>query len=386
VERVRPSIWKRPPPELAVGVAQGGIGFLLASLGPCLILLSRDLAVPLRALSWVSAGFGVGLLLFGTTGRSVLRLGAGRVLSASAAGLALGAVLLATARWMVTAQAGALSLGLGGAGVVLASWALLSGPGAARRLTYANAASSLAGIGAPPLIGALDAVTGRGRMALLLSLPPLVWLALSSWRADREGSVVPPPDEVVVRPRSLASLAARAACVVAAVSAEFAFVVWGAARLQACGLSPSAAAAGAVAFPVGMGTGRLFAPAIADRAPVVFLGAALGIGSCLVAAAPASPALVIGALAGAGLGIAPLFPLMLARVMEASASSRRGASLGTAASGMAVLGAPLLLGAIAGVSSLRVGFLFAAAALVPLLWVGLGARRLPKGGGRPASP
>jgi len=339
----------------------------LASLGPCLILLARDLAVPLRALSWMSAGFGVGLLLFGMVGRSVLGLGGLRVLSGSAAGLALGAVLLALARWMPMAQAGALSLGLGGAGVVLASWALLSGPGAARRLTYVNAASSLSGIAAPPLIGALDALTGRGRLALFLSLPALIWLAIVSWSGRRESPAAPPSAEKEAKPRSPAFLGRRAACVVAAVSAEFAFVVWGAARLEASGLSPSAAAAGAVAFPVGMGAGRLLAPALAGRAPVLGLGAGLGILSSLLAVAPAPPALSIVALFGAGLGIAPLFPLLLARVMEASGSARRGASLGTAASGVAVLGAPLLLGAIAGRGSLRVGFLFAAAVLAPLL-------------------
>jgi hypothetical protein len=76
----------------------------------------------------------------------------------------------------------------------------------------------------------------------------------------------------------------------------------------------------------------------------------------------------VAALAGAGLGIAPLFPLMLARFMETPGlGARRGASLGTLASGTAVLGAPVLLDAVAGHSSLRAGFLVAVAALLVLV-------------------
>jgi hypothetical protein len=361
----------RPSPELAAWVAQGGIGFVLAGLGPCLVLLARDLSVPLGALSWLSAGFGVGLLLFGAAGTRVLHLGAGRLLRASASCLAAGATLLATASWIPVAKAGALSLGLGGAGIVLACWALLSGPAAGKRLTYANAVSSLSGILAPPLIGAVDALTGRGRLALLVALPPLLWLAFTPPH-DPGPDPIPgepprPGGSASARPPVWRALG-RWICVIAAVSAEFAFVVWGAARLQASGLSPSAAAACAVAFPVGMGVGRLLAPRLADRAPVVGLGAVLGMASALLAVAPVPPLLAVAALAGAGLGIAPLFPLMLARFMETPGlGARRGASLGTLASGTAVLGAPVLLDAVAGHSSLRAGFLVAVAALLVLV-------------------
>jgi MFS family permease len=152
--------------------------------------------------------------------------------------------------------------------------------------------------------------------------------------------------------------------ILAAVSAEFAFVVWGAARLQASGLAPSAAAAWAVAFPIGMGAGRLLAPRLPSRAPVIAIGVALGIASALVAAVPVPPALAVAALGGAGLGISALFPLMLARfVGTVGLSARRGASLGTAASGVAVVGAPVLLAAIAEHTSLRAGFLVAVAML-----------------------
>src|SRR5919204_6044053 len=66
--------------DLDVGITYGGLGFLLGGLGGCLVLLSRDLGVPRGELSWLSAGFGVALLLAGLVGPRALRLGAGWVL------------------------------------------------------------------------------------------------------------------------------------------------------------------------------------------------------------------------------------------------------------------------------------------------------------------
>ena len=358
-----------PSADLAVGVAQAGLGFLVAGLGPCLVLLARDLSVPLGALSWLSAGFGAGLLILGIVGARLLRAGSERVLAGSAACLGAGAILLAAASGIPLARAGALLLGVGGAGVVLAGWALLCGPDAARRLTYVNATASLSGVAAPLLMGLVDALTGNGRLALLLAVPPLLWLAWAAWRAPGPsgGSPAAPASSDAPRP-ALRHVVGRWIAVVTAVSAEFAFVVWGAARLQESGLSPSAAAAGAVAFPVGMGAGRLVAPRLGRPAPVVLAGAALGVAGALLAVAPSPPALVLAALAAAGLGIAPLFPLMLARFMATPGlGARRGSSIGTAASGVAVLGAPLLLDGVAARTSLRTGFLVAVVALVLLL-------------------
>ncbi|HEX7622203.1 MAG TPA: hypothetical protein VF400_01430 [Anaeromyxobacteraceae bacterium] len=153
--------------------------------------------------------------------------------------------------------------------------------------------------------------------------------------------------------------------IVAAVSSEFAFVVWGAARLQDSGLSPTAAAAAAVAFPVGMGAGRLVVPALMGRIPVVTWGVTLASLSACLAAAPVGPVLATAALGGAGLGIAALYPVLLARLLETPGLTlERGAAIGTIASGAAVLAAPILLNAIAGGVSLAASFLAVVPALV----------------------
>jgi hypothetical protein len=344
---------------LSVGVAQAALGFLLASLGACLILLARDLTVPRTELSWLSAGFGVALLVLGLAGARLLRLGAPRVLRLSAASLALGAVVLATAWSVAPAEVGALLLGAGGAGIVLVSPALLTGPQAARAFIGVNAASSIAGVSAPLLVSATDALTGHGRLAMLLPAPPLMWLVTRAVTqpvhpASLETSSGPAPRRVLGNWISI----------VAVVSPEFAFVVWGAARLQDSGLTPTVAAAAAAAFPIGMGAGRLIAPHLVGRAPLVTYGLVLAAAAALGAAAPVGPVLATIALAVAGLGIAPLYPMMLSNLVGTPGLGlRHGAALGAVASGTAVLCAPPLLNVIARRTSLHTAYL----AILPAL-------------------
>ena len=253
---------------MAVAFTQGSLGYLLGGLGPCLILLARDLAVPRSGLAWVSAGFGAGLLLLGVIGERLLAIGGRRVLRISASALAVGAVLLGAARSVHPAQAGALLLGVGGAGIVLATPVLVTGARAAKQLAVVTGLSSLTGIGAPLLISAVDAGSGLGRLALLLPVPLLSWVALRrrrAWAAAR----LPPPVAAAPGPGAARRAVRWALAIVCSVSPEFAFVVWGAARLEDSGLGPAAASAAAAAFPVGMAAGRFLAPRLLDRLPLV---------------------------------------------------------------------------------------------------------------------
>jgi hypothetical protein len=350
----------------AIAISQGALGYLLAALGPCLILLARDLDVPRTGLAWVSAGFGVGLLLLGLVGERLLAVGAWRVLRGSVAGLSVGAALLGTSRSVYPAQAGALLLGVGGAGIVLVTPVLVSGAGAAKRLVVVLGLSNLTGIGAPLLISAVDATSGLGRAALLLPVPLLAWLA---FRRRPAAAVVAPREPA---PAPAAGTARRGArwwlAIVCAVSPEFAFLVWGAARLEDSGLGPAAASAAAAAFPVGMAAGRFLAPRLLDRLPLVPIGVALAAAGAALAAAPVGPALVATACGLAGLGIAPLYPVLLDRLMrKAGLDPRRAAGVGALASGTAVLFAPVLLSVLARAVTLRLGFLAAMPFLLMVL-------------------
>jgi hypothetical protein len=354
-----------------ITLAQAALGYLLAALGGCLLLLARDLSVAREGLAWLSEGFGAFLLVLGLAGERLMRLGALRVLRLSAAALGLGAIALAAAHTPLTAQAGAVLLGLGGAGICLACPALLTGPEAAARLARAVAASSVAGIAAPAALSQLDALTGRGRLALLLPVPLLLWALL---RPAGAGAGAAPPEHAPQVPGRLVPwrVALRWLLIVAVVSPEFAFVIWGAARMQDGGLSTHDAIIAATAFPVGMGLGRVIGSHLLGSRWRLGACVALAMGSGLLAALPVGPALLTAALLGAGLGIAPLYPFMLARLMRAPGLPLgRAAAFGSAASGVAVIAAPRLLGVLAAHVPLRTGYLAVVPPLALALWVAL---------------
>ncbi len=385
---------RSPPTDVAVGIGLVAVGYLLGSLGPCLILLARDLDVPRGELTWLSGGFGVSLLLFGAAGTWLLSAGPARLLCGTAAGLAAGMALLAASPSVLAAQTGALLAGVGGAGLVLVAPTLLAGDALGARLTRVTAASSIASVAAPLLISAVNATTGKGRLALLLPLPALLWLVAVSLRRHTRAPgalaasmpIDDAPSASRASPRASrqlesalsrrlsarAPVALRAAvgwlCIVLAVSAEFAFVVWGAARLQDTGLRAPAAAAAAAAFPIGMAAGRLVAPRLPAALPLVPLGAGLAVAAALAVAAPLAAPLVTAAMAAAGLGIAVLYPVMLARLVRTPGlGPDRGAALGAAASGTAALASPILLDRLAGPAGLRSAFLVVAPLLLLLL-------------------
>jgi hypothetical protein len=91
--------------------------------------------------------------------------------------------------------------------------------------------------------------------------------------------------------------------------------------------------------------------------------------------------LATAALGVAGLGIAVLYPVTLARLVAVPGLRlRQGAALGAAASGTAVLLAPILLEALAARTSLQTGFLAVAPALVVLLALQVSAARADRHG------
>jgi hypothetical protein len=356
--------------DLRVGLAQAGIGYLLGSLGACLILLARDLHVARGELAWLSAGFGAALIIVGVAGAWILRAGATAVLRVGAGALAAGTALLAVAPSVLLAQTGALVLGVGSAGIVLASPALLGDRQAAVRLATVTAVGMLAGVLGPVLISLVDATTGNGRLALLVPMPALLWLAVTTASLPAKSEPVAGAKAPAAAPLqgSRVRIAIRWLCLVLAVAAEFAFHLWGAARLQDSGLGPSAAAAAAAAFPLGMAAGRLGGQRFIGKRSVISLGAALGMVGALGLAAPTGPVLATTALGLAGLGIAVLYPVTLSRLMALPALGLGGgAAIGAVGSGVAALISPAAVHALAAATSLGASFIAVAAVLAVLL-------------------
>ncbi|MFI6515327.1 MFS transporter [Spirillospora sp. NPDC050679] len=395
------------------GVAQAGLGFTVNSLGACLVLLSADLGTPPEELAWLSSSFGLGLLVVGAVGRWALASGLQLVLLVSALATAVGTALLAVSPSAPPAAAGALLLGLGAAGFVLVTPALLSGPGAAASLSRANAAASVSALFGPLAIGAVAVAGYSGRLALLIAVPALLFLAADTrpfrFGAERAADVdssatalvaadtgssaaalrtaAPPssrthtgPAVVVPQapddPPSVRRAVGAWATIVLAVSVEFCFTIWSTVRLQGTGLSAGGAATAATAFLVGMAAGRLAAPRLIVRGtPVVPVGCLLAAAGTAVVALTNAPVPVTAGLVLAGLGVAPFYPVTLARFVQLPGlGSTSSAAYGALASGTAVLAAPAALAALGAALDLRVAYLVA---VLPLIVV-LAAATLPR--------
>jgi MFS family permease len=359
---------------LRVAPGPAAVGFTINSLGACLVLLARDLDRPPAELVWLSSSFGIGLLLIGAAGPVLLRRGPRPVLRGSALVAAAGAILLGTAPTAVLAAAGALLLGIGAAGLVMITPALLRGPAVGPRLAQVNAVSSVCGILGPLAVGTLDVQLGHGRLALLLAVPPL--LALAIWARRAAG-----PGPAAVAPARSGPLSRRVAvawtAVVLSVSIEFCFTIWAAARLQDAGLAAGTAGAAAVAFLLGMATGRSIAPRLIGRGfPVVPVGCAVVVAGTLAVAVPEAPVPVVVGLAVAGLGTAAFYPVTLARLVQVPGMSDvRGPAFGALASGTAILVAPVVLAALGTALDLRAAYLLAVLPLAAAL--ATAARREP---------
>jgi hypothetical protein len=347
-------------------LAQGAIGFAITGLGACLVLLAQDLRVRPEQLAWLPTTFGAGLLLVAPAGPYLLRRGSRPSLIGGAVMIAAGAVLLAVATSTPVAAAGALLLGVGGATFVLVTPAMLAGPAAAGRLTTVIGLSSAASVVAPPAIGAWDTTgLGSGRLALLLVVPPLVLLIVDVWRHPLQFGPATTVDRDTAR-RGV--VARRWGVVVLAVSVEFCFTIWGVARLTGAGASTGAAALIGTAFPLGMACGRLAGPWLLARFPVVTAGVLVTAASTVTVVLAGSPALVAAGLAGAGLGIATLYPVTLARLVGTPGlSPAPAASLGAFASGTAIVAAPAALARLADVADLRLAYLVTLPLLAVLL-------------------
>lgn len=352
-----------------VDLAMANVGFYVSSIGVVIVVLAGDLGLPLAQLAWVGSTFGYGLLAMALAGPFVLKLGPNHVLALSAAALGVGSVLLAFSAGAMPAYVGAVMQGVGAAGLVLVSPGLVHGPEAEKKLTQANAAASVAGILAPLLLG-LAAVTGLGgRLPLLLMAAAMAVLGVVALLAGREEQVAVPVETDAPPVRfSRLEAARRWLALVSAVAVEFCFVVWGVARLTSMGIDRGQAALIATAFPLGMAVGRLLGSWLIARLPMVLVGSAVtAAGTLLVVLVDTWPAVGLGQFL-AGLGLATLYPILLARLMHTPGlRPELGASLGALASGTAITVAPAVLAVLATVVDLRIAFLLPLPILILML-------------------
>lgn len=354
----------------------GVVGFLLNGFGSILGPLQRQLGVSRAEVAFYPSLYALALVVVGLVGgRIVERTGHRVALVGSLVVMAAGTGLLASPVRTLT-LVGAVLLGIGAATTIQVVPAALSRrhpAGATASISEANAVSSVASLVGPGAV-ALALGIGAGWQAgyVLPVLPVVVVLLVLLLRvAVPAGS---PATAIASAPASglePGRLLPRWIAVVLAVSVEFCLVFWAAdAMAEWHGAGASTAPALAALFLVGMALTRAVAGRLTrGRHPLLVVPVACAVavaGFAVFWAAPWLPVAAAGLLV-AGLGVALLYPVTVARLVAAWPDRHdRAASRGALASGLAIGGAPLVLAALADAVGLRTAYL-----LVPCLLVAL---------------
>jgi MFS family permease len=346
---------------LAFGML-GYYNYLLSGLGPLMPSLREELGLSYTIASLHFSAFAVGMILAGLIGDVVVRrYGRAKVFWTGAAGLATGAVALTLFHSPILTVGSVLLMGGVGSLVLVLIPAILAdrhGTNRAIAIVEANTLSAATGAMAGLLIGLGERTVAGWRGALLLSLVIPLFLVI------RFGQVPLPASRQTgwreVATRLPAAYWAFWLAVVLTVGTEFSLIFWGADFLVAAGLSTSAAATTVSLFLWGMVAGRIAGRQVARWMPaerlLLFALAVSAIGFFVYWLAPAAPVVVLG-LFVAGVGVANLYPLIVALALGAAPgqSNEAGARL-TFASGAAILSAPLLLGALADATGIRLAY------------------------------
>ncbi|HQL38202.1 MAG TPA: MFS transporter [Anaerolineaceae bacterium] len=362
-------------------------GYFLNILGPITPYLHDEFQLSYTVSSLHFSAFAVGILLVGLGGHLVIhRIGRWLSLAVGAMGLGAGALLLVLGRHPVLTVGGTFLMGCVGSLILAVVPAALSeehGELRAVAISEANVLASLASATAPLLVGWLAGLVIGWRLALILAAAfalLLGFLLLQPGRVERGD-----PSARQASHRLPLRFWFHWFTLVLAVAVEFCMVFWCADFLETELHLPRAGAAQAVSlFLAGMIVGRLAGSRVLHALPprrVILLSNLLAIGGFLLFWTAQRPAAGLIGLALTGLGVASLYPMILATAIGAARvdESRAGART-TLASGTAILLLPLVLGRFADTAGLRAAYGVVAALLLLLLGLVLLSGRFSKTG------
>ena len=356
---------------LAFGML-GFYNYVLSGLGPLMPSLREELGLSYTIASLHFSAFAVGMILAGLVGdRVVRRYGRTNVFWTGAAGLVAGVVSLTIVQTPILTVGSVLLMGGVGSLILILIPAILAdrhGENRAIAIVEANILASTTGAMAGLLIGLGEQTPAGWRGALLLSLAIPLFLVI------RFRHVSLPAAQRIGARRDAGTRLPPAywafwVAVVLAIGIEFSLIFWGADFLVAAGLSTSAAATMVSLFLLGMVAGRIAGRQVTRRMPAArLLLLALGVsggGFLVYWLAPSAQATVFG-LFVAGVGVANLYPVIVALALGAAPgqSNEAGARL-SFASGTAILAAPLLLGTLADATGIRLAY-----GVVPIFLLG----------------
>jgi MFS family permease len=342
----------------------GWFAYLQASPGLVVGHLRDELGLGYAAGGLYVAAFALGSTVGGLLAAPLERtVGRRRLVGGSAALMALGAGGLTAGSTVATTLGAVLLMGTGGGLLLSALQALLSDHHEEQRTVALAEANVAASLGYLTLIGALSLAAAIGvgwRVALVVSLvvPGWVWWTGRGVRVDG-----PParPDEDTGRGLP-SGFRVAAAILVCTTAVEWSVTAWGASFVEeSAGTSADAAVALMAGYFGGFLAGRLVGSRLAaGMDPARLLGGALATATAgFVVLWPAGSAVQAAAgLVLLGLGVGNFFPMALSLAVG-SAPGRTGQASGraVAASAGAVLLAPVTIGALADVTSLRTALL-----------------------------
>ncbi len=347
----------------------------LNMLGPMLPFLRAEFSLSYTTTSLHSSALALGLLLTGLlVARAAPALGWGTMLWLGAGGLGGGSLLIGVASQPAVSIGGAFVLGVFGALVLILVPTVLAALHPAMlgiAMGEAALAASLGGSLAPLVVGwsAATSLGWRGAAGVVVVLVGVLALAFRSATLPSR-----PSTETDASARLPRTYWAYWLALLFAIAVEFCIVLWSASFLeQHVGMTRAAAASGVSVFLVAVLLARLAGSRLAARwtSSVIFQGSLglsmLGVGLYWGGGAPL-PALI--GLTLAGLGVANLYPHGVALALNAAPGQVRLASArASLTSGLAIMGAPLLLGNLAD----RIGISAAQVVIVLMLGLAFGA-------------
>ena len=325
-------------------------------------------------LSYAAGGLHVAAFATGSTVAGLIssrlerRLGRARLFWSAAALLGVGAIGLTAARVAVLTVGSVLLMGLGGGLLLVTIQALLvdrHGPNGAIALTEANVAASSSYVVLIAALSAAAALHASWRMALLASLV----VPVLAWSRNRRLPMEAPPSSDVVGGRLPGLFWVAAGMLVCTTAAEWCITAWGASFVaDAVDVSADTAVTLMVGYFGSVLGGRLLGSRLARRYdPAHLLGLALAVGAAGFAVLwPATTTVqALLGLALLGIGLGNLFPMAIS-VTVALAPGQTALANGRAVAmaSLAVLLAPLVVGALADATSIK-----AALAVLPVVLV-----------------
>lgn len=366
--------------------------YLQSAVSPLMNFLGEELHLSYTVRALHLSAFALGMIIAGLTAdRAAARFGRARVFWAGGAGMALGAVLLTSARTPAFSITATLIMGTVGSYTLVMIQALLAdlhGERRAQALTESNVVASIAAALAPVLVSTLEAGRIAGSVIAGFGWRLALWVGVGAWallaaRFAREAiprrvSAAPVERAQVGRlPRAFWRLWF---VVLFGVSIEWSVIFWGAEfletsvgldRVTASGLMSVFLGAMVVGRAVGSRLTRLYAAHL-------LLLAALGL------VAIGFPIFWLSGVAGlniaglfiCGLGVANLFPLSLSAAAATAPDQVNTASARVSlAAGLAILIAPQLLGSVGDSVGISAAFAFVAVFVIASLVLTWTSRR-----------